>query len=438
MKPRNNKRYYFLYSLPAFALAMPTIPAFIYLPTIYASNIGLASTGFVLLLARALDVISDPVIGYLSDNKETRFGRRKPWIFIGSIISGISLIFLFNPPDEVTIAFLFTWVISLYLGWTMISVPYIAWGAELSNDYNERSKITGMREALTILGILLAGTIPVLLPTFGYKENTGLTVVVWGTILFGAIGIFALLKNVKETKTLALKDATERKYYKSILTLKNNKPFLRLISAWFLNGLANGIPASLFIIYMEYGLNISKTDQSLLILLYFSFGIISIPVWVKFSNIFGKHKIWSLAMIMTCLAFIFVLFLEAGDVKSFAIICIITGMGFGADMALPPSIQADVIDYDKFKNKTSRAGICFAAWSMSTKLALALAVGISFPLLEYLGFSMGQTNEPSAIRTLSVIYAGLPVVFKLISIGLVWSFPINKERLEIILRRLES
>ena len=72
---------------------MPTIPAFIYLPTIYASNIGLASTGFVLLLARALDVISDPVIGYLSDNKETRFGRRKPWIFIGSIICGISLIF---------------------------------------------------------------------------------------------------------------------------------------------------------------------------------------------------------------------------------------------------------------------------------------------------------------------------------------------------------
>ena len=113
-------------------------------------------------------------------------------------------------------------------------------------------------------------------------------------------------------------------------------------------------------------------------------------------------------------------------------------MGFGADMALPPSIQADVIDYDKFKNKTSRAGICFAAWSMSTKLALALAVGISFPLLEYLGFSMEQTNEPFAIRTLTVIYAGLPVVFKLISIGLVWSFPINKERLEIILRRLES
>ena len=137
-------------------------------------------------------------------------------------------------------------------------------------------------------------------------------------------------------------------------------------------------------------------------------------------------------------AFAFVLTIKPGDINAFAIICVITGMGFGADMALPPSMQADVIDYDKLKNRESRAGVCFATWSMSTKLALALAVGISFPLLEYLGFSMKETNDPSAIRALTVIYAGLPVVFKLVSISLVWSFPINRERLEIILRRLKS
>ena len=438
MKSKQNNKYYFYYSLPAFALAMPTIPAFIYLPSLYASSLGLATTGFVLLIARTLDVVSDPIIGYLSDNKETKFGKRKPWIFIGSIICGFSLYFLFNPSNEPSIYFLFAWVICLYLGWTMISVPYIAWGAELSSDYSERSKITGMREALTIFGILIAGTIPVLLPTFGFEENIGLMAVVWGTILFGAIGIFVLLKNVSEKNTIYLNHKPKKKYYKSIITLKDNKPFLRLVTAWFLNGLANGIPASLFIIYMDYGLNISKADQSFLILLYFLFGIISIPGWVKLSNAYGKHKVWSYAMIMTCLAFVFVLTIKPGDLSAFAIICVITGMGFGADMALPPSIQADVIDYDKLKNKESRAGICFATWSMSTKLALALAVGISFPLLEYLGFSLQETNDPSAIRALTMIYAGLPVVFKLVSICLVWSFPINRERLEIILRRLKS
>ena len=429
-------RSYIYYGLPAFALAMPTIPAFIYLPSIYATSLGLTATGLILLIARAVDVISDPIIGIISDNKNTRFGRRKPWIFIGSIISAISLVTLFQPPDNVTIFFLITWVILLYLGWTMISVPYTAWGAELSDSYYERTKITAIREALTIFGILIAGIIPALLINYGYDERFGLIVLSWTAIIFGFLGIITLLTKVKENRQ-SYKDQTTKSYLRSLRTLRNNKPFIRLVTAWFINGLANGIPASLFLIYMQHVLKIEKTDQSLLILIYFIFGIISVPLWVYLSKIYGKHRIWCYAMILTSVAFLFVLGIQPGNILPFAIICAITGMGLGADMALPPSIQADVIDYDKLINKESRAGICFALWGMSTKLALALSVGIAFPLLEYLGFSIKETNEPSAIRALVVIYAGLPVVLKLFSIALIWSFPINRVKMEIISRRLK-
>ena len=319
----------------------------------------------------------------------------------------------------------------------MIAVPYTAWGAELSNNYYERTKITGIREALTIFGILIAGIIPAFLLNYGYDERFGLIVVSWTAVLFGFLGIIALLSKVKEN-IRSYKNQTTKSYLKSLKTLSSNKPFIRLVTAWFINGLANGIPASLFLIYMQHALKIDKTDQSILILIYFIFGIISVPLWVYLSKIYGKHRIWCYAMILTSLAFLFVLGIQPGHILPFAIICAITGMGLGADMALPPSIQADVIDYDKLINKKSRAGICFALWSMSTKLALALSVGIAFPLLEYLGFSIKESNEPSAIRALVVIYAGFPVVLKIISVCLIWSFPINRVRLEVILRRLKK
>jgi Na+/melibiose symporter-like transporter len=112
-------------------------------------------------------------------------------------------------------------------------------------------------------------------------------------------------------------------------------------------------------------------------------------------------------------------------------------MALGADLALPPAIQADVIDYDRWRFNQERAGVQFAIWGMSTKLSLAAAVGLALPGLDAMGF---DPNAPTAsgITYLVVIYSLAPVVIKMMAIALVWQFPLNAKKHEIIRRRLES
>ncbi len=434
-------RRLFAYGGPAFALAMPTIPAFVYLPALYAEGLGLAAAGLVLLAARAIDVISDPIIGVVSDRYETRWGRRKPWIAIGAVLAGFALIRLFQPPADVTAQYLLIWAVVLYVGWTFIAVPYTAWGAELSDDYNERSKVTGVREGLTLIGILVAGAIPAVAAGAGWSEAEGLAAVSWTAIALGAPAIAILLWRVPETQDKYSKSGRAPLSMASAVqatrVLGSNKPFIRLLSAWFINGMANGIPAALFLLYLEFSLEASEAQRSTLILAYFVSGVLSIPLWVPLSRRFGKHRVWCWAMILTCSAFIWVPFLEPGDIAAFAVICVVTGIGLGADLALPPALQADVVDFDRLRSGKARAGVFFALWSMATKLALALGVGITFPVLEALGFSADGGNSVSALRSLAVIYAGVPVVFKLVAIGVVWSFPITQTRQELIRKRLD-
>jgi len=427
------------YGAPAFALAMPTIPAFVYLPALYAEGLGLAAAGLVLLSARVVDVISDPIIGVVSDRYQTRWGRRKPWIFIGGLLAGFALIRLFQPPPDITSTYLLTWAVFLYLGWTLIAVPFTAWGAELSEDYHERSRITGVREGLTLIGILVAGAVPAVMTGMGRTEAAGLATVSWIAIALGGPAIAVLLVRVPEVAvtgrgrpplsfSAALHAAT---------VIARNKPFVRLLTAWLINGMANGIPAVLFLLYLEYVLQATESQRTLLILVYFLAGVLSIPIWLALSKRFGKHLAWCWAMIITCAAFIWVPFLAPGQIVAFGLICIVTGMGLGADLALPPALQADVVDFDQLRTGQARAGLFFALWSMSTKLALALAVGLAFPLIDALGFSTDAENSMFALRSLAVIYAWLPVVLKLVAIAFIWTFPITRARQELIRRRLD-
>jgi Na+/melibiose symporter-like transporter len=136
-------------------------------------------------------------------------------------------------------------------------------------------------------------------------------------------------------------------------------------------------------------------------------------------------------MIANCVAFAPAPLLEPGAASSFAAICVATGLCLGADLALPPAIQADVVDEDSAAGGEGRAGLYFALWGMATKLALALAVGIAFPLLDLAGFVPGTPGAPGAAPggfALAALYAWLPVALKLAAIAAMWRFPIDAER----------
>jgi len=434
-----DRKTLFAYALPNFVLAVPTIPVYIYLPALYGDSfgLGLALTGAILLAARLFDVVTDPIVGRFSDSIRWAVGRRKPLIVIGAVIAAIGLVQIVSPPDDVGWLYLLTWCTLLYLGWTLVAIPYAAWGAELRQDYRQRLRITSAREMAALLGILSASALPAIVIMLGYSQATALSVLAWLTVLVGIPVIWFLVFQVPEIDTRPTQADVRFNLKAELSSLRENGPFCRLIGAWVINGFANGLPAALFILYLQYGLEADAAIRPRFIFIYFLAAVLAIPLWQKLSRHFGKHRTWCFSMLLAVSAFACVPFIEPGAFGAFFLVCIVTGASLGADLALPPAIQADVVDYDRWKYGARRTGFLFALWSMATKFAQALAVGVGLPLVTLMGFDPGEVTD-SGQTALKVIYAWLPIVFKVVAIALVWNFALTERRVVTIQKRLNG
>ena len=404
-------------------LAGISLPLYVYLPTFYSTSVGLSLTtvGLVLLIVRIWDFISDPLVGVLSDRIGEQKNRRKKWIVAGSPVFLAGLVLLFMPLRGAGATYLLVVSVIFYLGITMVTIPYLAWGAELAKGYHERSRVTGIRECFVIVGTILAAAIPYLA---GDDMRFAMQIFAISITVMFIISVVLLITTTQDQVAQSLPNWTWRS---SLKTISQDEPFKRLLFAYFLNGFANGLPATLFILFVSHRLGAPNAVGPLL-MLYFACGILGIPGWLALSRRIDKHRAWSVAMVMACVCFLSVLFLAHGDIFYFACICALTGFCLGADLTLPPSIQADIIARDSVKSGEDRAGAFFGFWNFATKLALAGAVGISFPLLEWSGFSAKVTNQTeNGILMLTLLYGGLPILFKVGAIALIWRHRLDKD-----------
>lgn len=427
------------YAAPAFAFAIPTLPVLIFLPALYADGLGLglAATGAALLAARLFDMASDPLIGLLSDRTRSRFGRRKIWVMAGAPVAALGFLMLAFPPAGIGPLYLAGWLMVLYLAWTAVQVPYAAWGAELSPDYRMRTRIAATREGAAIGGILLASAIPVIAGGGAQAQFAAIALTAIGLGTVALVGLGLLVPDRPPPRS----GANGRRPAPPIALLLRqalgNGPFLRLVAAWFVNGLANGLPAALFILYLTHGLKVAEADRPLFILAYFLAAILCLPLWTALSGRIGKHRAWCLAMLAASAAFLPVPLLPEGAFVAFLVVCLVTGAALGADLALPPAMQADVIDLDRLRHGEERAGIFFAVWLAVTKAAAALAAGLGLAGVAAAGFDPAAPT-PSGIAALAMAYAGVPVALKLAAVALVWGFPITARRQAAIRRRLSA
>ncbi len=417
------------YALPALPAAMLGLPLLIFLPTYYvqATPLTLTAIGTVLLLARLWDVAIDPAIGFLSDRTRTRFGRRKPWMLAALPLVLAGSFMLFDPPADAGTPYLLVWLLVVYLGWSMVQIPHQAWGAELSVNYAERSRIAAWRESLTVVGVAIAASLPVLSVQLGFvhpggsAEGTALQFLAWSCALLLPLAAIALVRFVPEPAPVAGQIGFSFKDGWRLLAV--NRPFQRLVIAYLANGVANALPATLFLLFAGDVLGAGEQAGAFL-LLYFLSAIASVPLWLRAAKLWGKHRSWCFSMLAACGVFAFVPFLSSGDQAAFLAICLLTGLCFGADLALPASMQADVVDVDTLGGGGQRTGLYFAIWSVATKLALALAPAFAFPLLDAANFVHGGTGTEGHFA-LGVLYAWVPVAFKLVAAALIWNFPLD-------------
>jgi len=420
------------YGLPSLPTTILTLPLFVVLPTFYAQDLGLGLglVGAILLGSRIWDAVSDPLVGILSDHINTRWGRRRPWMVLGAPIALVSLWFLLVPGENVGGGYLLGWTIALYIGGTMILIPYNAWGAEISGHYHERARVTSFRQIFVLAGGITAA---VLVAALQSDRADALRVTALIVVITLPIAVAIAVRFVPDQPKSLEQRLT---FARARAAVRSNKPFQRLVAAFFLNSIANGFPVTLFLLFVQHNLRASDTMLSWILGVYFVMALLSVPFWLVLSKRYGKHRVWTAAMILVCAFFVWVPLLGAGDAMWLLVISLFTGFGLGADLVLPPAMQADVVDLDELRHREKRTGIFFAVWSIAQKLSLALAAGIAFPILEFVDFQrVVGDNLPETLLTLAILYAIVPVVFKVAAIALMWGFPLTAAK-QAQIRRL--
>jgi len=425
------------YGSLAFPLAAAFIALQVFVPTFYAETTGLSLTaiGVVMLIAKLCDTVTDPVVGYLSDVTPTRWRRRKLYVVMATPLIIMSTWYLLNPPNEVTTTYLLWWTIAIYIAGTLSIVPMNAWGAELSENYNTRSKIAGIRVAFGLVGSLVA----LLLAVVFAQENSAelgqtLSGIAWLVVITLIIATLLVTWLVPDNKDTDLPEDTVAAAWKVI---SGPTPFRQLLISFFLNAVGNAIPATLFVLFVTHVID-AEGSVGMLLFLYLACSACSVPFWVAMSKRYGKHQTWTVAILLATAFFIWTPFLGSDSLIWFTIIVIGTGFATGADLILPSAINADIIEWDALQTGYRRPGLFFSLWGTATKLSFALAIGIAFPLLDVVGFSAAGNNGANAIQGLAVMY-GVPCIgFKLTALLLMRGYPITEERHAEIRRQLHE
>ena len=354
---------------------------------------------------------------------------RKFLIIIGSILCSIGLYKLFIQKEINYDAYLLVWVSVLYLGWTLFQIPYLSVGYDLEKDYFLRTKLSADRELFILLGLFFSLGFPMF---FNFSNAELLTYIVYIAIFSGLIGVSIMLYKIPD-KRIKNKDLKLNGIFKN---LKDNNLLLRVMLAWFINSLANVFPMILFSFYISYVLGGNDSDRQVVLFYYFLFAILGVPFWTYISKRFGKKKTWVSSLILSAFFFIFVLFLSEGDIHFFIIISCITGFCLGADLIIPPSIQADVSDIHLNKFNEDISGILFSLITFLNKLSFAIASLFVFTALGLLNF---EANEEINFETKIFIiccYGLTPVLLKLLSSLILMSFTITEKDVKNVQKKI--
>lgn len=416
------------FGLPSIPISALGLPIVVYLPPFYSHDMGLSLSvvGTVFMLARFWDVFTDPVLGMLSDRYPTRWGRRRHWIVIAAPILIGSAYMLFMPSPPVTWLYLAGWMFILYIGWTLITISHMSWGAELSEDYDERSTIQGMREFLLIFGMFTVLALPAIIEQVSDTAAAGpakIAAMGWFIIVLLPITIGLAVWLTPEFPSKAHQQIPWKRAWAIIV---RNRLLQRVLAADLLVNIAPAITGSLYIFFASYVMELPKS-ASLLLLVYFIAGFVGIPGWIRLSHMAGKHKTLAIAMVYGAVTLPLVVFFPRGEFWWLFIGNSLYGVAYGAGSFLLRSIMADVIDMDYMETGQRRTGLYYSLLSMTAKVGAALAVGITYPLLDLIEFTPGGENTAETLNLFMAMYVTLPAIVMLAAAVVMWRFPLDRK-----------
>ncbi len=404
-------------------------------------GVAAATMGWIYLVSRVWDAVSDPLAGYWSDRTRTRLGRRRPWMLAAALPVGLSLVLLWNPPATLSGGLLTLWVTTffllMYTALTAFLIPHDALGAELTSSYHDRTRVYGWKRALFGVGALCAmvGVFELTrAPDPEAARATAFTVTVAAALCACVLFCFAGLRLRERPE---YRGRGGRHPYRAIRDVFRN-PHARLLLAVFFIQQTGIVSLTLTTSYYTDYILGDVTATAPILMVFLIAGTASVPIWIRVAQSYEKKTLMIVAMTIIGAAMGAMFFLGKGDLTMIVVLAGIAGIAAGGTDTIFPSIQADVIDYDEYQTGERKEGTYFATWAFAAKTAAGIVGMVVGFVLGSLGYEPNAEQSETVNLAIRVLFAGFPFLCYATGIVLFLRFGLSSQVHAEVRRALDA
>jgi glycoside/pentoside/hexuronide:cation symporter, GPH family len=417
--------------------------------------------GVISLVPRLFDAITDPIMGYISDNTKSRWGRRRQYVFIGAVLMGVAFVIMWQLFRENSLDYNFwyflLWSFVFYLGLTIFSVPYVAMGYEMSDDFHERTSIMAVAQWIGQWAWVIAPWFWVIMYDPEWYPTADVAVrelAIWVGIIFAICAMVpAIFIKSKSTVNEDYSPLTLKNIGGSLKEIGNNfveafksVPFKKLCFAtFFVFNAFNTVASFTFFIIVYYLFNGDAAAAGIWPTLFGSVGalvttFLVIPIVAKMSKVLGKKKAFMVSQGISVIGYIMLWFLFIpGKPYMFLFALPFFSFGIGGLFTLMMSMTADVIDLDELKTGKRREGVFGAIYWWMVKFGFGIAGGLSGAILSIIGFDSAiDVQTEGAITGLRLFFTGFPILGTLAAMYIMRNYDLTEERSNEIRAELDS
>jgi len=443
----------FAYGMGDFALMIGYGAIGFYLVFFLTDVAGLPAewAGYIFLIARIWDAVTDYAMGLISDRTKSRYGKRRPYILFGAIPFGIIFSLMWIVPFE-SQGMLFAYYLSIVMLFntifTIVSIPYNALTPGMTQNYDERTSLSGFRMGLSFSGTLVAaaGIMVVVDLIFPGEEAYRSSFPVMG-IIFGAIASAALIFTFLGTKERVQDhiQAPRKSFFKNLKSILALREFRIILGMFLFNMVGFDLIQVMLIYFLKHVIHVSEDYTFVTMAVPLIVAIAAAPLWVKLGEKWGKKKAYLVAAIYLFISLMVCLVAPVGNLVFMIVLSAFVGIGISASQVIPLSIIPDVIEVDEYKNGTRQEGAIYGIIMFLYKFASAIAINVATLMLGFWGYievsadTVTEIVQPeSAVNAIRLIMGIGPGIFFLISALFVKMLPITKERFDKIKKAIED
>ncbi len=404
-----------------------------YFPIFLTDVVGIspAVAALALFIGKSWDYINDPIIGHLSDRTRTRWGRRRPYLLFGALPFALVFAMLWwKPPFESQTAFVVFYAVMFVLydaAGTFVGMPYFALTPELTEDYDERTELTGYRMFFSILGGLISFVLPMMVIGQMAPENANR---VWLMgLIFGVASALPLLLVFFGTREREVFEKLDRpRLFESLKSALKNRPFVFSAVIYLFTWTAMHVVEANLLFYIKYVVQRENMSEIIMAVIFVT-AILSLPLWNWVSKKFNKRQAYIYGIAFWAVVQLLLITISASSSLVFLfVLCFLAGIGVGAAHVLPWAMIPDAIEVDELRTGERHEGMFYSLVTLMGKVTTSIAVPMALTVLELTGYIPNADIQPlSTITGIRLVVGPIPAVLLVGGIIFAIFYPLSRK-----------